>query len=57
MVQALFMPLFKKHFLGFLFSDTLSLPQKEGEYLDFYVINTNHVLGEDWFTCICGKTK
>ena len=50
MVQALSMPLFKKHFLGFLFSDALSLLQKEHEYLDFYVINTNHVFGEHWFT-------
>ena len=57
MIQALSIPLFKKHFLGFLFSDALSLPKQEHEYLDFYVINTNHVFGEHWFACIRGKTK
>ena len=57
MVKALSIPLFKKHFLGFLFSDALSLLRKEHDYLDFYVINTNHVFGEHWFTCVRGRTK
>ena len=57
MVEALSTPLFKKHFLGFLFSDALSLLRKEHDYLDFYVINTNHVFGEHWFTCVRGRTK
>ena len=57
MIQTLSIPLFKKHFLGFLFSDALSLQKREHKYLDFYVINTNRVFGEHWFTCIRGKTK
>ena len=54
-VQALSMPLFKKHFLGFLFSDVLSLPRKEHKYLDFSY--HNHVFGEHWFISIRGRTK
>ena len=57
MIRALSMPMFKKHFLGFLFSDELSIPEKQHNYLDFYVVNTNHVFGEHWFACIRGKNE
>ena len=53
-VEALSMPLFKNHFSGFLFSDSLHLVRKKHQFLDFYIINTNHVFGEHWFACIRG---
>ena len=56
-VQALSMPLFKGHFLGFMFADTLLLTKKGHKHLDFYVVNTNHIFGEHWYCCTCRKTK
>ena len=55
--QALSIPLFRKHFVGFLFSDSLKLMKKKHRYLDFYVVNTNHVFGQHWFACIRGKKE
>lgn len=54
--DALSIPLFKGHFMGFLFSDSLelTLSKKRHKNLDFYVINTDHVFGQHWFACIRG---
>ena len=55
--SALSSPIFDKHFIGFLFTDLLKLAKKRHRYLDFYVVNTNHVFGQHWFACIRGSNE
>lgn len=45
----------KKHFLGILFSDKISIKIKNGNVADFYIVNTNHLSGEHWYTIIRGS--
>ena len=54
--EALSIPFFRNHFMGFLFIDSLKLSKKKHKYMDFYIVNTNHVFGEHWFACIHVKS-
>lgn len=50
--MALSIPFFKNHFMGFLFTDSLKLRKRVHKFLDFYVVNTDHIFGRHWFACI-----